>query len=92
MEDPQPATAAIEIPDQLTVNLRKPVSLGEETYDRLELREPTAAEWSQFDKVDGVDGDVLAISIISGVPRAAVAKIGTRDLLVGARYLARFLA
>lgn len=77
--------------EELTIVLRKPVVLGSETYSELKLREPTAAEWQQWDKLDGVEADVMAVSIVSGVPMPAVRMIGSRDLIKAARYLALFL-
>jgi hypothetical protein len=45
----------------------------------------------QFDKLTGIEADVMAVSIVSGVPRPAIAMLGARDLLEGARYISRFL-
>ena len=78
------------LPDELIVTLRKPVTLGD-TYTELRLREPTAAEWMQWDKLTGIDADIKAVATVSGVPEAAVRMIGARDLVQAARYLARFL-
>lgn len=85
-----PGTAA-EIPDELIIVLRKPVMLGTETYTQLVLREPTAAEWEQWDGLSGVVCDQKAVAVVSGVPLPAVRMIGARDLVAGARYIARFL-
>ncbi|RSU46345.1 phage tail assembly protein [Sphingomonas sp. S-NIH.Pt15_0812] len=78
--------------DELRVTLRKPITLGSQTYADLLLREPTAAEWQQWHRLEGVDADIMAISVVSGVPRPVIERIGTRDLLTAARYIARFLA
>lgn len=80
-----------DIPEELIITLRKPVVLGE-TYTELKLREPTAAEWAQFDKLTGVEADIKSVSVVSGVPDRAIGKIGSRDLLLASRYLARFLS
>jgi hypothetical protein len=80
-----------DIPDELTITLRKPVELAGITYAELKLREPTAAEWQQWDKLAGVAADIKAVSIVSGVPEPVVAKIGARDLTRAARYILRFL-
>ena len=82
---------ADEPPVELVITLRKPLDLGSITYTQLVLREPTAAEWQQWNKLEGVEGDIAAVSIVSGVPRPAIEKIGTRDLMAAARYIARFL-
>ncbi|WP_174296537.1 phage tail assembly protein [Sphingomonas bacterium] len=80
------------IPDELVVHLRRPVRLGEVVYTELRLHEPTAADWTAFAKLSGVEGDVKAVSVIAAVPEAAVRQIGARDLLSAARYIGRFLA
>lgn len=79
-------------PDELTITLRKPVMLGSETYTALELREPTAAQWQQWDKLDGVEADIKAVAIVSGVPETAVKMIGARDLTRASRFIAGFLS
>lgn len=86
------AETASPPPDEMVVTLRKPVSLGSETYTEVRLREPTAGELLQWDKLAGTEADIVAISIVSGIPRPAVEKIGARDLIACARYIAAFLA
>lgn len=81
-----------QVPDELVVTLRKPVTLGPLTFTELRLREPTAAEWQGWDKLSGVEADVKAVATVSGVPEPAVALIGTRDLIQASRYLANFLS
>lgn len=78
--------------ETLTITLRKPVKLGEVEFKELRLREPTGAEWMQFDKLDGVEADLKAIAIVSGVPEPAVNMIGTRDIIRASRFLAGFLS
>ncbi|MBV8970919.1 MAG: phage tail assembly protein [Sphingomonadaceae bacterium] len=80
-----------DIPDTLTIVLRKPVDHAGQVYDRIELREPTAAELVQMSRVNGTEGDIFALSLIGGVPKGAIEKIGARDLLTGARFLGGFL-
>lgn len=82
---------ADELPDALTVTLRKPVELGGIVYAKLDLREPTADEWTRWDQKSGIDADIIAVSTVSGVPEPAVRMIGARDLLAASRYIARFL-
>ena len=77
--------------EQLTITLRKPVTLGTVSYTTLHLREPTAAEWEQWDKLSGVAADTVAVATVSGVPLPAVRMIGTRDLIRASRFLAGFL-
>lgn len=88
--------AAIEqepmIPDELVITLRKPVTLGSLTYTELRLREPTAAEMIETDKLTGTEADVRAVALASGVPEPAVKLIGARDLIQASRYIGRFFA
>ena len=80
-----------EQPDELVIALRKPVTLGE-TYTELRLQEPTAAQMLQWDKLSGTESDIKAVSVVSGVPEAAVRMVGARDLIQAARFIGSFLA
>lgn len=80
-----------EIPEELVIVLRKPVEFGGSTYDKLTLREPTAGQMLEWDKVSGREADVKAVAVVSGVPEPAVRLIGTRDLGKAANYISRFL-
>lgn len=75
----------------LTVTLRAPIELGGATYSELKLREPTAAEWTLWDKLTGVEADIKAVSVVSGVPEGIVRQIGTRDLAKAAGFIVLFL-
>jgi hypothetical protein len=83
-------------PDTLTVPLRTPVTLGTGpaalSFSELKLREPTAAELMQWDKLSGAEADIMAVSVVSGVPKAAVEMIGVRDLNQAAKFIAGFFA
>ena len=87
-----PKPIADDLPEELTLPLRKPVQLGDAVFTELRLREPTAEEWARWDQKQGVEADIMSIAAVSGLPEAAVRKIGTRDLIAASRYLARFLA
>ena len=76
---------------ELVVPLRAPIDLGGATYSELKLREPTAAEWTQWDKLTGIDADIKAVSIVSGVPEGIIRQIGTRDLMKAASFITLFL-
>lgn len=87
-----------ELPDEYTVVLRKPVTLGTgadaETYYQLELREPFADEMLDFSNRSRKDpGDALKtlIAKVSGVPLAVVAKIRSRDFNISAQYLTNIM-
>jgi hypothetical protein len=81
-----------EIPDELVITLRKPIEFGGETYTELTLREPTAGEYEQVDNVKGPTAtDIIMVSLVSGVPKQVIAKVGMRDLNKAAKYLGSFI-
>lgn len=92
MDDQDNAAAAQELPEELTITLRKPIDFGGASYTEIKLREPTAGEWEKWDKLTGVEADIMAISVVSGTPKQVVAKVGARDLLAASRFIATFLA
>lgn len=77
--------------DELVIDLRKPVTFATIVYDKLTLREPTAAEWTVWHKLDGVEADIMAVATVAAIPEKAARMIGARDLLIASRYLGRFL-
>lgn len=79
-------------PPELVLTLDNPVTLGELSYTSVILREPTAGEWMLWDKLSGIDADIMAVSVVSGIPEAAVRKLPASKLLQASRYLAGFLA
>ncbi|HZU64971.1 MAG TPA: phage tail assembly protein [Novosphingobium sp.] len=81
----------LDPPEALEIPLAKPVELGSESYPLLRLREPTAGEMIELDKFTGWEADVKAIALISGVPEAAVRKLGVRPVRRASEYLGRFL-
>ncbi|WP_238911934.1 phage tail assembly protein [Achromobacter xylosoxidans] len=88
-----------EIPDELTITLRKPVTLGQgsdaETFTELALREPIVEEVLAFNKDSAKDaGDALRklIAKVSGAPIAVINRIGARDFTTAANYLTSFMA
>ena len=80
-----------EVPEELVITLRKTVEFAGQTYDRLILREPTAGQMMEWDKLSGTEGDVKAVAVVSGLPEPAVRLIGARDLIKAAKYISRFL-
>jgi len=76
---------------QLTVRLRTPIPLGELSFSELKLREPTAAEWTRWDKLSGIEADIMAVSTVAGVPDQVVRQLGARDLMKAARFILLFL-
>lgn len=88
-----------EVPDQLTIELSKPVKMGsgsEETvFTEIPLQEPNTAQLSQFvkrtQKDNAVDSMKFLISAVSGVPPTVLDKIGVRDFYKAQNYLIHFI-
>lgn len=85
----------VEVPAELTITLRNPVKLGEETYTELNLREPNMAEIENFQKSlkkwDELVAMNLFIANIAKVPKPVIDLIGGRDGKVAREYLVNFL-
>ncbi|MDX3878123.1 MAG: phage tail assembly protein [Achromobacter sp.] len=88
-----------EIPDELTITLRKPITLGQggdaETFTEMALREPVVEELLAFNKESAKDaGDALRklIAKISTLPLAVVNRVGARDFTKASNYLTSFMA
>ena len=77
--------------DAFVLPLRKPITFASITYTELNLKEPTAQQWTCWDKLDGVEADIMAVATIAAVPKQVVEQLGSRDLLIAARYIVRFL-
>lgn len=86
----------MEQPEEKVIKLRKPVVLGTGEnamqYDSLTLLEPTAGELEKATSTatNNIGMSITLIHLVSGVPRAAVAKIGQRDLREASDYLGGF--
>lgn len=79
------------IEEEKTILLRKPIVLGGITYDKFDLREPTAGELSRASKAGAnLDVAIALISIIAKVPKGVVERITQRDLEEAAGYLGGF--
>lgn len=74
----------------LTVPLRRPVEFKGETYEHLQLREPTGAEWELIFAHPVKTRRRFGVSLISGVPMGACALMGIGDLVVAEAYLNSF--
>lgn len=78
-------------PDELVIGLRKSVELTGQVYTELRLREPTCGEVAAAQKVGGgMVADIILVSLVSGVPKPAVEKIGYRDVKQAIDYLTGF--
>lgn len=80
-----------DIPDELTVTLRKPVTVGDITISELKLREPTVGE---LEKATAKGTDLhqakMLVSIVAGMAPEFIDRIGARDFKLAADYLANF--
>lgn len=89
----------LEIPDSLTIELKKPVTLsggGDDTvYTEIVLHEPNLEQLSAFIKKAGKDGALDAmkalVSAVSGVPLAVLNKVGVRDYYRAQEYMTLFI-
>ena len=82
---------AVQLQDEKTITLRKPVSLGGIEYKTLDLREPTAGELAKATKAGGnVDVAIMLISLIAKVPRGAIEGLSQRDLQEASDFLGSF--
>jgi len=82
-----------EIPEALTMPLRKPVKIGDQIYEALNLREPTAGECSKMARkaeTDPTGALIDLISMVSGIAPPIIEKIGVRDMREAGQYLAVF--
>lgn len=83
------------IPDELDIELSKPITLGEDTYTVLNLKEPTIDQLSKFVTKIKTENPIEAmkslISMISGVPLPVLSKVGTRDYYKAHDYLSAFI-
>ena len=89
------------IPDELVVELSRPVTLSNGSEDATEyttirLSEPTVEQLSQFVRKtkseNAVDAMKYLVSIVSGTPLAVIARIGVRDFYKAQEYMMAFLA
>lgn len=77
--------------DEITITLRKPVKLGEMTYEKLDLREPTAGELEKASTAATNMGVVInLISIVGKVPRKVAEGLSQRDLKEAGDFLDSF--
>ena len=83
----------MELQEEKTITLRKPVKVGDVEYTTLDLREPTAGELSKANKAgDNIDLAIALISMIAKVPRAAVDQLCQRDFQEANDFLSSFMA
>jgi hypothetical protein len=84
---------AVEVVEEKTIHLRKPVTIGKNPtpYSELALREPTAGELEKASKASTDIGVVLnLISLVAKVPRAVAEGLCQRDLKEASDFLGSF--
>ena len=77
--------------DTLELVLRQAVEFDGVTHSVLRLQEPAAGQLEVFNKAKGTERDILAVSIVTGLPRLAIGKILGGDLLRGMAFINSFL-
>lgn len=83
-----------DIPESKVITLRTPVTIGDQVYDTLELREPTAGEFEKMAKLASANaaGAMLQlIADVSGIALPIIKKIGVRDMNEAGEYLMGFI-
>lgn len=89
-----------EVPDSLTIELKKSITLGgggdDTVYTEIVLGEPNLEQLSAFIKKAGKEGALDAmkslISAVSGVPLPVLSKIGVRDYYRAQEYMTAFIS
>lgn len=77
--------------DQLTVILRKPVTIGDLTFDKLDLSEPTAGQLEKASNASSNVGMVInLISAVAVVPRKVAESLCQRDFQEASDFLESF--
>lgn len=77
--------------DEKSLPLRKPVTIAQVTYDKLDLREPTAGELEKASLLPtGVGQAISLISAVAKVPRNVVERLCQRDFEEASDFLASF--
>jgi hypothetical protein len=80
-----------DLPDELEITLRKPVEFGGVRFEKIIIREPTAGQMLEWDKLSGREADVKAVCVVSGIPEPAVRMMLIRDFNEAAEHIGRFL-
>ncbi|RJF83458.1 phage tail assembly protein [Azospirillum cavernae] len=84
------------LPDELVIELRKPIEVGSEVYMEIRLREPTAGEVEKAQKAligpnaSPTMSDIVMVSLVSGLPKPVVERIPYSDFEKAVRYLMGF--
>jgi hypothetical protein len=81
--------------DTLIITLKTPIEFNGETFHELNLREPIMDEIEKFanesEKSGSVGGLKLILSLITGIPKPVIGKIGSRDMKKAEKFISSFL-
>lgn len=85
----------MDIQDEKTIVLRKPLMEDSQTVAEINLRELTAREIDKFlkdaEKHGPISAMILLLSTISGLQKPTIDQMGARDFKDAQNYLASFL-
>jgi hypothetical protein len=80
-----------ESPEEKTITLLKPITLGDLTFNELDLREPTNAERRKASQAGGSFSIAIAqIALLGNWPKVAVKMLCARDFMEAVRYFGGF--
>ena len=89
------ADKKVEVPDELTIVFSKPITVGSETFNQIDLEEPEARHIAAFEKaapkIGNIDATVMMISSIANVPKTVIDRMKSRDFMQAQEYLNHFL-
>lgn len=74
-----------------TVELAEPVEFGGKSYDKLDLREPTAGEYMKAMRETGFKASITLVALVAGHPPGAVEKMPLGKVLEADRFLSGFI-
>lgn len=84
------------LPDELVIELRKPIEVGSEVYTEIRLREQTAGEVEKAQRAligpnaSNTMSDIVLVSLVSGLPKPVVERIPFTEFEKAVRYLMGF--
>lgn len=85
----------MQLEDEKTIPLRKPITTAKGEVTELVLREPTGAEFNRFTreaaKGDSFSAMMTLIALVAGIDKPFIEKIGIRDLQAASDYLTGFI-
>ena len=85
----------MELQDEFSLTLRKPLATAAGEVTSLQLREPTAGELDKFTRAIAAKGDIgatlLLIALVTGIDQPLLEKLGARDFQAASDYLGSFM-